>query len=180
MHKRMLIDLTGKTFGKLKVIKSYGHDNQNALLWLCKCSCGKTTIVRGYQLRENRVKSCGCLHKKYCDSYLSVFFNNNKNNFCNEWLKNRQNFYNYVKTIGYTTGKYINRIDTNLPYQKDNIQICDYPRNFVIVDTAYGKTSLAELSRLSNISLITLRARYARGIRGNDLLYRGNLRNDKI
>ena len=29
-------------------------------MWLCSCSCGNTTVVRGSQLRNGSINSCGC------------------------------------------------------------------------------------------------------------------------
>lgn len=41
-----LIDLVGKRFGKLVVIKKYGHKYEN-ITWLCQCDCGKKKITIG-------------------------------------------------------------------------------------------------------------------------------------
>ena len=41
-------NLTGKTFGKLKVIKQVKNkrsSNGKSLVWLCECSCEKHTIL---------------------------------------------------------------------------------------------------------------------------------------
>ncbi|WP_019156822.1 HNH endonuclease [Robertmurraya massiliosenegalensis] len=55
------IDLTGKKFGELTVIKlSDKRGNNNTLLWECKCSCSKTIYVHGYSLTHEHYKSCGC------------------------------------------------------------------------------------------------------------------------
>lgn len=62
------IDLTGKKFGKLTVIKrvedhilpSGGH----IIMWLCECDCGNICIVDGAHLRSGNTKSCGCLKTK--------------------------------------------------------------------------------------------------------------------
>ena len=53
-----LIDLTNHVFGRLKVLSRVSATGQAR--WLCQCECGKTTIVPGYELRTNAVKSCGC------------------------------------------------------------------------------------------------------------------------
>lgn len=55
-----LIDLTGKSFGRLKVIQYHGYIKEKSY-WECKCECGKTTIVQMILLRKGRTKSCGCL-----------------------------------------------------------------------------------------------------------------------
>ena len=58
-----LIDLTGKKFGRLTVIKRARNNSFRDVLWLCSCSCGNETIVRGVELRKGDTRSCGCLHK---------------------------------------------------------------------------------------------------------------------
>jgi hypothetical protein len=52
--------LKGKKFGKLIVIKFFGKKNR-ASQWLCKCECGKETIVYRANLVKGTTKSCGCL-----------------------------------------------------------------------------------------------------------------------
>ncbi|MBR1454368.1 MAG: hypothetical protein IJ593_06960, partial [Lachnospiraceae bacterium] len=48
------IDLTGKTFGDLKVT-GYAGDRK----WFCRCSCGKELTVDGGSLRKGIAHSCG-------------------------------------------------------------------------------------------------------------------------
>jgi hypothetical protein len=57
-----LIDLTGKRFGLLTVLRKYGHSGKD-VTWLCKCDCGKEAVVRGNDLRSANTQSCGCLQK---------------------------------------------------------------------------------------------------------------------
>lgn len=57
------IDLTGKKFGRLIVIKRVLNQNKRTM-WLCKCECSKEKIINGKYLRENQTKSCGCLRKE--------------------------------------------------------------------------------------------------------------------
>ena len=54
-----LIDLTGKRFGYITVLRRYGH-SKNEVTWLCKCDCGNKTVVVGQELRRGNTKSCGC------------------------------------------------------------------------------------------------------------------------
>jgi len=56
-----LIDLTGRQFGKLKVVKRVKNDHKNNAIWLCQCECGKNKIVNGRELRGGDTQSCGCL-----------------------------------------------------------------------------------------------------------------------
>jgi hypothetical protein len=55
-----IIDLTGKRFGRLKVI-SRQVNSSNPVKWLCLCDCGNSHIVDGAKLRSNESRSCGCL-----------------------------------------------------------------------------------------------------------------------
>lgn len=56
------IDLTGKRFGKLTVIKDTGERNRSKkILYLCKCDCGNYTKVIAQELTSGGTRSCGCL-----------------------------------------------------------------------------------------------------------------------
>ena len=62
-----MIDLTGKTFSRLTVLKEGvrpGTNKSKEKFWLCQCICGKFTTVSGYQLRSGGTKSCGCLARE--------------------------------------------------------------------------------------------------------------------
>lgn len=56
-----LIDLTGRRFGRLFVVRRTGQDRHGQPVWECKCDCGNLTRVRGHSLRHQGTKSCGCL-----------------------------------------------------------------------------------------------------------------------
>jgi len=61
-------DLVAQKFNKLLVIeidssKDRGFGKQ--LYWVCQCDCGKTTSVDSWSLRNNKIKSCGCLRHTY-------------------------------------------------------------------------------------------------------------------
>lgn len=55
-------DLTGKTFGRLTVIKHLKIKNRT--MCLCKCSCGNTKNINASDLRSGRSKSCGCFQRE--------------------------------------------------------------------------------------------------------------------
>lgn len=61
-----LIDMTGKTFGRLKVLKRVENTKEGRAQWLCECSCSehKQVIVQGKYLRNGDTQSCGCLQKE--------------------------------------------------------------------------------------------------------------------
>ena len=91
-------DLTGKTFGRLVVVKQVedyitpqGIHRQQ---WLCKCKCDleKEIIVLGSNLKNGNTQSCGCLHKESMQKF-------------NMLNKPKQNQYNLSGDygIGWTT-----------------------------------------------------------------------------
>jgi len=59
------LDLTGKTFGKLRVISFHSMDERGGSNWNCKCSCGNSTVAYGPQLNFGLINSCGCLQKEH-------------------------------------------------------------------------------------------------------------------
>lgn len=61
-----MIDLTGKTFGRLTVLGAHGMSKEglNHVLWKCLCSCGNSKVILGPSLRNGKTNSCGCLHRE--------------------------------------------------------------------------------------------------------------------
>ena len=59
-----LIDLTGQRFGRLTVMERAENAKDGHARWLCKCDCGGEIIVVRGDLRDGKVKSCGCLRKE--------------------------------------------------------------------------------------------------------------------
>jgi hypothetical protein len=53
-------DLTGKKFGKLKVITRYLNNGRGRTQWECSCECGTIRIVSSHDLLNRHTKSCGC------------------------------------------------------------------------------------------------------------------------
>lgn len=60
-------DLTGKKFGKLKVIAFSGYHQDfegntvsKTARWVCRCDCGTVKIVRARVLLNGHSRSCGC------------------------------------------------------------------------------------------------------------------------
>jgi hypothetical protein len=54
-----LIDLTGRKFNKLTVLKFAGVRSKNAY-WECKCDCGNIKSIIGSDLKRGQTRSCGC------------------------------------------------------------------------------------------------------------------------
>lgn len=62
-------DITGMRCGNLTAIR-YHHSKDDHTYWLCKCDCGKETVIRTQVITQQRQRTCGCLmkgHKGYSD-----------------------------------------------------------------------------------------------------------------
>lgn len=165
------IDITGERFNKLVVLKRLENEPNGVAKWLCRCDCGKETVVRGSNLKSGAVKSCGCL--KYAPkntnhlsktSLYRVFanmkircYNKNSKSFknyggrgikiCDEWLAGFENFYNWALQNGYKKGLTIERINNDGDYAPSNckwITKSEQPKNRTncLKITYNGKTQI--------------------------------------
>lgn len=58
-------DITGQRFSRLTVIKRSSNDKDGRAMWVCQCDCGTQKIIRGKDLRQGKIKSCGCYHREF-------------------------------------------------------------------------------------------------------------------
>ena len=58
-HSRKKLDLTGQRFGKLTVLAP-AENIGTRTAWLCRCDCGRETVVATMRLRDGHRTSCGC------------------------------------------------------------------------------------------------------------------------
>ena len=58
-HSRKKLDLTGQRYGHLTVL-SPAENIGSRTAWLCRCDCGRETVVRTSRLRSGHTVSCGC------------------------------------------------------------------------------------------------------------------------
>ncbi len=59
---RRSLHLTGKKFGRIKVIRWHKKDKRGKYIWEYICDCGTSGFARGSDLVSGGTKSCGCLH----------------------------------------------------------------------------------------------------------------------
>ena len=143
------IDLTGKRFGRLIVLRYVDKDRWRSSRWLCSCDCGKEKIIIGQSLKSGATKSCGCLHiektierftkhghvkngkisKTYIiwDSMISRCINPNNISYKNYGgrgitiCKSWSKFGNFLEDMDEVPKKHqIDRINNNGNYCKDN------------------------------------------------------------
>ena len=71
-----LKDLTGKSFGRLKVVGRADDyiqpSGRHRTMWLCECECGNTTSVSPDFLKSNKTVSCGCYKKEFMSKKMST------------------------------------------------------------------------------------------------------------
>lgn len=68
------IDLTGKKFGRLLVLRKAEEKRGKEIVWVCQCDCGKEHHVAGSDLRSGKTKSCGCYKTDYNKSKQGPWF----------------------------------------------------------------------------------------------------------
>ena len=58
-HSRKKVDLTGQRYGRLTVLAP-AENIGGKTAWLCRCDCGRETVVKTRHLRSGHTKTCGC------------------------------------------------------------------------------------------------------------------------
>lgn len=62
-----MVDLTGQTFGRLKVLSKHPErSNNGSVQWLVKCECGTSEpfLIIGATMKSGNTTSCGCLRRE--------------------------------------------------------------------------------------------------------------------
>lgn len=139
-------DITGQRFNNLTVISQEPNDRGGVTRWLCLCDCGKYTTVRGSNLKNGSVKSCGCLrHKKpynwahgksqtkdyrkwismkrRCNDKTDPHYDNYGGRgikVCDEWATDFNSFLEWVSKTRVDDDLTLERIDVNGDYCPDN------------------------------------------------------------
>lgn len=75
------VDLTGMNYGNLVVLERVSNQNR-AVMWKCRCTCGNECIVWSNNLKNGHTKSCG-----RCNTYI------NHNDFVEVKVKNGRSFF---------------------------------------------------------------------------------------
>lgn len=65
-------NLVGKQFGKLVVEKYMGSDKHRQAKWLCRCSCGGSTVTSTSHLNSGHTQSCGCYKVEIMTELLTI------------------------------------------------------------------------------------------------------------
>lgn len=188
-----LIDLTGKRFGRLEVIKQGEKTKAGNIRWICKCDCGNETAVLGENLRYGHTKSCGCLHSEVTtkhggsDSRLYTIWSLMKRRcltktasdyaryggrgitVCEEWINDFSSFYDWAVNNGYKPHLTLDRRNNNGSYSPENCHWATAKEQqnntrFNHLLTYNGRTlTIAQWSEETEIPYATLLTRIKRG-----------------
>lgn len=64
LEERNSVDLTGREFGRLTVLRKLGSNRNNHAVWECVCICGEKSKVTTGNLTRGNTLSCGCLRRE--------------------------------------------------------------------------------------------------------------------
>lgn len=112
--------------------------------FLCKCDCGNTKLVQPTIWAKGYIKSCGCYAKSLrvenniekhrlqniFRGMIQRCYNSNDERYpnyggrgikiCDEWLNDRNQFYEWALSHGYSNDLSIDRIEVDGNYEPDN------------------------------------------------------------
>lgn len=150
------IDLTGKKFGMLTVIKRVKNNKWKKSVWFCKCECGTEKNIIAGDLVKGATKSCGCLSAKMAKDRLTTHGYSNHSlyavwssmtsrcrnendkqyvdyggrgiSICKEWYK-PEVFIKWALESGWKSGLQIDRIDNDGGYCPENCRLASPKEN---------------------------------------------------
>lgn len=93
-NKKKVLSMENKRFGKLTVLH-FQYIQNKKYFYLCKCDCGRESIVSGVALRNGNTKSCGCLNRCASKERINIINKTFYNLFVERYLytKNKKTFY---------------------------------------------------------------------------------------
>lgn len=159
--------------------------------YLCQCECGNTSVVYRGNLLKGLSKSCGCLaeekriktntkHKLSHSRIDRIYYGMkarcyNSNNpayknygqrgitICNEWLNDKNKFFEWAINNGYKDNLTIDRIDNNKGYSSNNCRWVtkkeqqNNKRNNCLITFNNETHTLSQWANILNVKISKLR-----------------------
>jgi hypothetical protein len=197
MVKNRLIINPGAKYNMLTVVSDAPNvrlpSGQVNRMILCKCDCGKEKVIRLVHLKNNKIRSCGCLNGRerhglsstklykvwlgirnrcYRPSYSEWHLYGGKGiKLCDEWNNSFHAFYDWCLANGWKDGLHTDRIDSNKDYEPTNCRFVTPLVNVCNISTTIyakhngGMASLRLLVEQAGKSkdYHTIRCRFKRG-----------------
>lgn len=180
-------DLTNLRFGKWVVLYLATTKNRSCM-WLCRCDCGKESLLQTHSLVSGNTKSCGCYRidrggksqsreyhqwwhaKRRCNDPLNTRYHcygARGIKMCERWTESFENFYADMGACpdGFT----LDRINNDGDYAPDNCRWATRVtqtrnRRKTLMATHNGETrSLGEWAEILNIPYDRLHDRHING-----------------
>ena len=112
---KIVEDLTGRIFGKLKVLHIGERAKNSHIQWLCECECGNEKLILGSSLRSKRTNSCGCYRSQEAK----------RNNTKNKTTRRKINPMEYVVWQSVKQRCYDSKCVSYEYYGGRDIKVCD-------------------------------------------------------
>lgn len=94
-NQERINNILGQKFNNLTVVEMTDMRRSGGdVIWKCQCECGNFTYASASELRNNRIKSCGCL-KSIGEQIINNILTQNNINFKKEYC------FSDLKDIGY-------------------------------------------------------------------------------
>jgi hypothetical protein len=167
-------ELTGQTISGIEILGRGPNDAKGNARWRCACSCGNEFLAAAYNLRNGKVRSCGCrfwatkhgmsrsalygvwtgIHAR-CGNPKDTQYSNYGGRgirVSDEWAEPIP-FLDWARTNGYSPGLELDRIDNDGPYSPDNCRWttrqanCNNRRITKYLEWGGKQVPLAELAR---------------------------------
>ncbi len=62
-------EMRNTTWGTLTVVSEADEEQYGKSIWVCQCSCGRTSLVNSYSLQSGNTKSCGHCYDNVYEIY---------------------------------------------------------------------------------------------------------------
>lgn len=171
-------------------------------MWRCKCDCGNEVVVHKGGMHKGGTVSCGCAKRNrvtkhgFSEGRLDIIFRSMKQRcydknaanyatyggrgirICEEWIEDKQAFFDWANQNGYSDSLSIDRIDVNGDYSPSNCRWAttkeqsNNRRDNVYITYEGLSLTVAEWSVRTNIPYQTIYSRLRSGWSIEDALCR--------